>query len=35
MRGRIDPERSMLGFIDLEERVPPDHPLPAIKRLAD
>jgi transposase len=25
----------MLGFIDLEERVPPDHPLRAIKRLAD
>src|SRR6478609_4030540 len=35
MRGRVDPQRSMLGFIDLEERVPVDHPLRAIKRLAD
>ena len=35
MRGRLNPQRSMLGFIDLEERVPPDHPLRAIKRLAD
>lgn len=35
MRGRVDPQRSMLGFIDLEARVPPDHPLRAIKRLAD
>ena len=25
----------MLAFIDLEERVPPDHPLRTIKRLAD
>src|SRR2546429_7570431 len=35
MRGRVDPQRSMLGFIDLEERVPVDHPLRAIKCLAD
>jgi transposase len=35
MRGRLNPQRSMLGFIDLEERVPPTHPLRAIKRLAD
>jgi transposase/IS5 family transposase len=35
MRGRLNPQRSMLGFIDLEERVPPDHPLRTIKRLAD
>src|SRR3979411_2934062 len=35
MRGRVDPQRSMLGFIDLEERVPSTHPLRAIKRLAD
>src|SRR3954465_15894819 len=35
MRGRVDPQRSMLGFIDLEERVPVDHPLRTIKRLAD
>src|SRR2546421_1177209 len=35
MRGRVDPQRSMLGLIDLEERVPVDHPLRAIKWLAD
>jgi transposase len=35
MRGRVDPQRTMLGFIDLEERVPVDHSLRAIKRLAD
>src|SRR5574341_1582685 len=35
MRGRIDPQRSMLGFIDLEARVPPEHPLRTIKRLTD
>jgi hypothetical protein len=35
MRGRRDPQITMLAFIDLEERVPPDHPLRTIKRLAD
>jgi hypothetical protein len=35
MRGRREPQVTMLAFIDLEERVPSDHPLRAIKRLAD
>src|SRR3954471_20371706 len=35
MRGRLSTQRSMLGFVDREERVPPDHPLRTIKRLAD
>src|SRR4051794_28023105 len=35
MRGRREPQVTMLAFIDLEERVPIDHPLRAIKRLAD
>jgi transposase len=35
MRGRRNPQVSMLAFVDLEERVPPDHPLRTIKRLAD
>jgi transposase len=35
MRGRHDPQLTMLAFIDLEERVPLDHPLRVIKRLAD
>jgi transposase len=35
MRGRRSPQASMLAFVDLEERVPPHHPLRAMKRLAD
>jgi transposase len=35
MRGRQDPQVSMLAFIDVETRVPPDHPLRTIKRFAD
>ncbi len=35
MRGRQDPQVTMLGFIDLDQRVPPAHPLRTIKALAD
>jgi transposase len=35
MRGRREPQSLMLAFVDLEGRVPADHPLRAIKRLAD
>ncbi len=35
VRGRRDPQVTMLAFIDLEARVPPDHPLRSLKRLAD
>ena len=35
MRGRREPQVTMLAFIDLDERVPSAHPLRAIKRLAD
>lgn len=35
MRGRRDPQVSMLAFIDLEERVPADHPLRTVKAVAD
>ncbi len=35
MRGWREPEVLMLAFIDLEERVPKDHPLRTIKALAD
>jgi transposase len=35
MRGRRDPQVTMLAFIDLEGRVPPEHPLRTIKALAD
>ena len=35
MRGRRDPQVTMLTFIDLESRVPPDHPVRTIKAVAD
>ena len=35
MRGRCDPQLSMLAFVDLDARIPPDHPLRTVKRLAD
>lgn len=35
MRGRRNPQVTMLAFIDLETRVPANHPLRTIKALAD
>ena len=35
MRGRQDPQVTMLAFINLETRVPPEHPLRLIKGVAD
>ena len=35
VRGRHEPQVTMLAFIDLETRVAPDHPLRVIKKLAD
>ena len=35
MRGRPNPQRSMLAIEDLEERIPRDHPLRRIKEVAD
>jgi transposase len=35
MRGQQNPQVSMLAFIDLESRIPPDHPLRTIKHIAD
>ena len=35
MRGRRNPQSTMLAFVNLEERVPPDHPLRVIKQVAD
>ncbi len=35
MRGRRDPQATMLAFVDLEERVPKDHPLRTIKAVTD
>ena len=35
MRGRREPQATMLAFVDLEERVPRNHPLRVIKQFAD
>lgn len=35
MRGRWEPQASMLAFVDPEALVPSDHPIRAIRRLAD
>ena len=35
MRGRHDSQVTLLAFIDLETRVPSNHPLRVIKRVAD
>src|SRR5215203_7078892 len=35
MRGRRDPQLSMLAFVDLDARIPANHSLRAVKRLAD
>ena len=35
VRGRRDPQVTILAFIDLETRVPADHPLRLIKAVAD
>src|SRR5262245_20461942 len=35
MRGADDQSGSMFSYVSLEERVPPDHPLRAIRRITD
>jgi transposase len=35
MRGRREPQATMLAFVDLEERVPHNHPLRVVKQFAD
>ncbi len=35
MRGRHDPQATMLAFVDLDDLVPNDHPLRTIKTVAD
>ncbi len=35
MRGKEDPQRTMLALIDPESRIPRDHPLRTIRQLAD
>ena len=35
MRGRREPQATMLAFVDLEERAPRNHPLRVIKQFTD
>lgn len=35
MRGQKDSQATMLAFVDIEGRVPPNHPLRTIKAVAD
>ena len=35
MRGKHNPQSTMLAFVNLDERVPPNHPLRTIKQVAD
>lgn len=35
MRGEIDPQRAMFSYVDLEQRVPQDHPIRKIRRVVD
>ena len=35
VRGEQEPQVTMLAFIDLETRIPQDHPLRTIRRFAD
>ena len=35
MRGRRNPQSTMLAFVNLDERVPANHLLRIIKRIAD
>ena len=35
MRGRRNPQSTMLVFFNIDERVPPDRPLRIIKKVAD
>ena len=35
MRGEIDPQLSMFSYVDLESRIPKDHPIRKIRRIVD
>ena len=35
MRGSVDPQAELMCFVNLEKKVPPEHPLRGIMRLAD
>lgn len=35
MRGEIDPQGSMFSYVDLESRIPKDHPIRKIRKIVD
>ncbi|MCB1899920.1 MAG: IS5/IS1182 family transposase, partial [Rhodocyclaceae bacterium] len=35
MRGQLDPQSSMFHYFSAESRVPTDHPLRGVKKLAE
>ncbi len=35
MRGEIDPQASMFSYVDLESRIPKDHPIRKIRQIVD
>ncbi len=35
MRGEIDPQPSMFSCVDLDSRIPNDHPIRKIRRIVD
>ena len=35
MRGEIDPQASMFSYVDLESRIPKDHPIRKVRKIVD
>ena len=35
MRGEIDPQASMFSYVDLESRIPQDHPIRKVRKIVD
>ena len=35
MRGEIDPQASMFSYVDLENRIPKDHPIRKVRKIVD
>ena len=35
MRGEIDPQASMFGYVDLESRIAEEHPIRKIREIVD
>ncbi len=35
MRGEINPQATMFSYVDLESRIPQDHPIRKIRKIVD